>query len=396
MDKKIILRCLAETLNQSIVELQQLDPDAPLLDVGMTSIRFISFIVKIEEEFQIEVLDSDLIFENFATLNKLYHTLAKYFPKSSTPTPMKKVLILDADNVLWKGICGEEPIVIDAEVKELQRFLLTLYEKGVLLCLCSKNHSELVDIAFEHSDMLLKQEHFAVFIANRRDKTSNLLEIAAQLNLSPDSFVFADDSDYELGFVACNLPEVATVKVALSDPTLCERLGGYFDRVKATSDLNRTKLYHEQKEREKEKHRFTTVQEYNASLKTQVDCRQATPSDCPRLAELSVRTHQFNLSDRQYSENELRALLDNQSHTVLSLSVRDKYGDMGIVGMAVRKGNIIEAFILSCRVFDRDLELVLLEKLKELSLAPLCGVYVKTDKNQGFADFYSNHGVTMI
>ena len=341
MDKKIILRCLAETLNQSIVELQQLDPDAPLLDAGMTSIRFISFIVKIEEEFQIEVLDSDLIFDNFSTLNKLYHTLAKYFPKSSTPTPMKKVLILDADNVLWKGICGEEPIVIDAEVKELQRFLLTLYEKGVLLCLCSKNHSELVDIAFEHSDMLLKKEHFAVFIANRCDKASNLLEIAAQLNLSPDSFVFADDSDYEIGFVACNLPEVATVKVVLSDSTLCKTLATYFEGVQSTFNLNRTQLYREQKEREKERHRFTTVQEYNASLKTQIDCRQATPLDCPRLAELSVRTHQFNLSDKQYSEDELRALLNDPHYTVLSLAVQDKYGDMGIVGMAVQKDRLI-------------------------------------------------------
>ncbi len=396
MKKQIILRCLAEALQKDPEELQKADVNAPLLESGMTSIRFISFIVKIEEELQIEVLDSDLIFENFATLNKLFQTLAKYLPENRSPAPMKKVLVLDADNVLWKGVCGEEAIVIDAEATSFQQFLISLCARGVLLCLCSKNRPELVEASFTHPDMILKKEHFAAFVANRRDKASNLLQIADELNLSADSFVFADDSDYELGFVECNLPEVATVKVSLSDPALCDTIEAYFEGIQATSDLNRTQLYREQKEREKEKHRFATVQEYNASLETQIDCRRATAADSARLCELSQRTHQFNLSDRQYSEGELLALIEDPQANLLCLSVRDKYGDMGIVAMAVLKGHIIESFMLSCRVFDRDLELVLLDALKALSPAPLCGVYRKTDKNQEFADFYSDHGVTAV
>lgn len=394
MKKETILQCLSETLGLSLSELQKTDPDTHLLDIGLTSLSFISFIVKIEQELEIEVLDSDLIFDNFATINKLYDTLSKYFPDES---PVKKVLVLDADNVLWKGVSGEEAIVIDETVLNFQSLLLSFYEKGVLLCLCSKNQTELIEQAFQSTGMLLGKEHFAVFLANRLDKASNLQTIAIELNLSPDSFVFADDSDYELGYIGLNFPEVECIKIDHSTQNgVCDRLSALFSGVQATSDLNRTQLYREQKEREKEKHRFTSVQEYNASLQTQTTCQAASVNDCARLSELSIRTNQFNLSNKCYSQDEMQALLADPSYLVLSLSVRDKYGDMGLVGMAVVHQTTVEAFMLSCRVFDRDLELVLLNEIKARIKSPLCGVYRRTDKNQGFSNFYSNNGVTVV
>ena len=394
MNKELILQALSETLNRPISDLQKTAPDTPLVNIGLTSLSFVSFIVKIEQKMDIEVLDSDLIFDNFATLNKLYDTLSKYFRNQS---PLKKVLVLDADNVLWKGISGEEVIVIDETVLRFQTCLLDLYEKGVLLCLCSKNQTELIESAFCSTEMLLKKEHFAVFLANRLDKASNLQTIANELNLSPDSFVFADDSDYELGYIGVNFPEVECVKIDHNGPNgICERLAALFSDVQATSDLNRTLLYREQKEREKEKHRFTSVQEYNASLETQTTCQDASANDCARLSELSVRTNQFNLSGKRYSQDEIQALLADPGYLVLSLSVRDKYGDMGIVGMAAVHHKTIEAFMLSCRVFDRDLELVLLNEIKARVGSPLFGVYRKTDKNKGFFDFYSKNGVTEV
>ena len=394
MKTETILQCLSETLQKPLPQIQNLDPNTELTELGMTSLSFIAFIVKIEEALGIEVLDSDLIFENFSTLHKLFQTLAKYFPNQA---PIKKVLVLDADNVLWRGVAGEESIVIDQSIIQFQRLCIALYERGVLLCLCSKNQLHLIEQAFASLQMLLKKEHFAVLLANEKDKASNLYTIADELNLSPDSFVFADDSDYELGFIALNFPEVECVKIdhaALSDA--CATLSALFEHVQPTSELNRTQLYREQKEREKEKHRFTSVQEYNASLQTKVCCQKATADDCARLSELSARTHQFNLSGKQYTPEELQALLNAPDHLVLSLSVQDKYGDMGTVGMAVVQGTTIEAFMLSCRVFDRDLELVLLNEIKQRVGKALQGVYLPTDKNRRFEGFYSDNGVIVI
>ena len=395
MKQEIILKCLSETTRTPMEELQTIDLDLSLTEIGMTSLSFISFIVQLEQELNIEVLDSDLIFENFSTLRKLYKTLSKYL--SNEEIPIKKVLVLDADNVLWKGISGEEPLIIDNAVKKLQSLLLSFYERGVLLCLCSKNQTELIEEAFLMPQMQLKKEHFAVFLANRQDKASNLQTIASELNLSTDSFVFVDDSDYELGFIGLNFPEVECVKVDYSaGDSFYQTLSKLFSGVQATSGLNRTQLYREQKEREKEKHRFTSVQKYNASLQTETLCHCATEEECERLAELSIRTHQFNLSGKQYAQDELKAMIVNPDYTVLSLSVKDKYGDMGIVGMAVIRQTTIEAFMLSCRVFDRDLEYVLLNEIKARVDAPLCGVYIPTNKNQAVANFYESHGVEVL
>ena len=198
MNKKKILEVLASELNQKATDLAALPLDTALSDLGMTSIIFISFIVKVEATFDIEILDSDLLFDNFATIEKLMHTLSKYLPGLS---PVKKVLVLDADHVLWRGVSGEEEIVIDEAILQFQQFLLNLYRRGVLLCLCSKNESFLIEEAFSNPKMILKKEHFAVLSASRIDKARQIQTIAQELNLSPESFVFVDDSDYELGYV---------------------------------------------------------------------------------------------------------------------------------------------------------------------------------------------------
>ena len=118
--------------------------------------------------------------------------------------------------------------------------------------------------------------------------------------------------------------------------------------------------------------------------------------ECSRLSELSVRTHQFNLSNREYTKEELENFLCDSNYKIFSLSAQDKYGDMGIVGMAVVNRNVIEAFMLSCRVFGRDFEKILINKIKDASSAPIFGVYVPTDKNYLYSDFYRDNGVKTI
>lgn len=393
MDKQKITALLAEELEVSPSELEKYHSETPLTEIGLTSLRFISFVVKLEEAFGIEILDSDLLFENFRTIDEVFATLQKYFVEDH---PIKKCLILDADGVLWKGISGEEDIVIDKQVLDFQTALLDLYNRGILLCVCSKNEDFLIDRSFVDTRMLLKKDNFVSILSNRIDKVTNICTIADELNLSFDSMVFVDDSDYELGFVSVNLPEVQCIKFDYYDTYVIEKILELFADIQATSDINRTQLYLEQKSREKEKLRFTSVEEYNASLMTSAVIRRASTEDCARLAELSVRTHQFNLSARSYTEEQLRQMLTDAEYNIFALSVDDKYGKMGIVGMAVLKGNLIESFMISCRAFDRNFEFSLLEALKETSSDSLMGKYVETDKNKRYASFYADNGVDVI
>lgn len=393
MKKDIIYQTLSETLGTDISELRSADPSSPLSDLGLTSLTMIAFIVDLEEKLGIEVLDSDLVFDNFATLEKLLNTLAKYTEDSHS---YKKVLILDADNVLWKGISGEESIIVDSQTKDFQDFLIGLYRRGVILCLCSKNESANIDEALSSPEMLIRKEHFAIIKANRNDKATNISDIADELNLSLDSFVFVDDSDYELGFVGLNLEGVATVKVDYAFPIFKNTINELFAELPDVSGLNRTELYREQKEREKEKRLFTSPEEYNRSLETEIICEAADIKNIARLSELSMRTNQFNLSAVRYTEKDIEDLIKDPKYLVLSLSVKDKFGDMGIVGMAVVKQNTIEAFMLSCRAFDRGFETHMLNIIKNNVGNPIYGIYRSNDKNLRHSDFYSKNGVTVL
>lgn len=393
MNKYKILNILSNTIGISIDDLLTLPEDTLLSGMGLSSISCIQFIVALEETFDFEVLDSDLLLSNFETLGKLFSTLQKYLDTSYTA---KKVLICDCDNCLWHGIAGEEEIYIDSTAIALQHELIHLYQSGVLLCLCSKNDPQNIKTAFGQPGMLLQPEHILISKVNRNSKAENIREIAKELNLSTDSFVFVDDSDYELGLIRALYPEIDAVKVDFSTNTFIDEIHSSFRHDTVSTDFNRTAQYREQKKREKDKLLITDVEEYNASLQTIVTCERAGFEQADRIAELSQRTNQCNLSCARYAEADITRLLSDENYTLLSLSVQDKYGDMGVVGAAaIRQDNnpVIEAFFLSCRAFDRHFEDVLIEKAKSLFPSGLSGIYVKSDKNIRFETFYTKHGV---
>ena len=174
----------------------------------MDSLKF-QMIIRFEEKFGIEVYDSDLVMSNFETVGALILTFQKYLPDAA----LKKVLICDCDNVLWNGIAGEESILMDERNVRFQNMLIELYDKGVLLCLCSRNLQKNIDCAFANLKMPLKKEHIIISKINLSNKVENIKAISNELNLSTDSFVFVDDSDYELGLINNLLPKVETVKV---------------------------------------------------------------------------------------------------------------------------------------------------------------------------------------
>lgn len=391
MDKAKILLILSYTLNADIDEIRNYPNDKPLIEIGFTSMCFIRFIVTVEEEFNIEIYDSDLLLKNFQTIDLIFKTLHKYFEFDS----VKKVLICDCDNVLWHGIAGEEEIYIDDKNIRFQNTLIQLYNNGVLICLCSKNEPTNIDNAFDLLYMPLSKEHITLSKVNLLYKFTNIKLIAAELNLSLDSVVFIDDSDYEIGLINALLPEVETIKVNYTDVAFIDEIKSKFTQ--QSSDINRTTLYKQQKEREKEKFRFDSIDEYNDSLNTEIVCTIAEIEQAKRIAELSQRTNQFNLSGTRYTSDEITEYINNDSYIVLYLSAQDKYGDMGIVGTSIIKFEfenetaVIESFNLSCRVFDRGFEYVMIDTIKNLvGGKTLRGIYNRTDKNHRYVDFWSN------
>jgi len=392
MNNEKILSILSDTLNKDISDIKNYPTDSLLKELGLDSINFVKFIVAFEEEFNIETYDSDLLLTKFETINLIFDTLKKYFYYKS----IKKVLICDCDNVLWHGIFGEEEIFIDDKIISFQKDIIQLNNTGVLVCLCSKNEQINIDDIFEQLDMPLKSEYIAISKTNFRDKATNIKLIADKLNLSLDSFVFIDDSDYELGLINALIPEVTTIKVDYNNLYFIQEIKDRFNI--PNTDINRTKLYKEQKEREKEKLHFNSVEEYNNSLKTEIICLIASSDQAERISELSQRTNQFNLSGKRYSVDEIINFINDKNYNVISISIKDKYGDMGIVGASIIKITestaLIDSFYISCRVFGRCCEYALLEIIKNMyTHKKIFGTYIRTEKNQKYADFFKNNGV---
>lgn len=395
MNREKITALLGGVLNRPASEIAVLSPELDLTTVGLTSIQFIQFIVAVEEAFNIEVRDSDLLFSNFKTVGQIYQTLAGYF--KTKPAPVKKVLICDCDNVLWQGVAGEEPLQLTNENIALQKALVNLYNQGVLLCLCSKNQPQNIEMAFKTLDMPLKPEHIILKKISFHNKAESILQIAKELNLLPESFVFLDDDPRETEAVAAVLPRVATVLANQTNPSFTAQIQGLFGT--NTTGQNRTELYREQKQREKARQQFGTVEEFNRSLNTKIICEPARPEQLERIAELTTRTNQFNLAGGRFTTNELAKFFSQQNYGIYTVSITDRLGDMGIIGAAlVTTGdrNIITNFYLSCRAFGRGAEQVLLNALKANYPGQLYGVYRKTEQNKLFADFYTKNGVEIL
>lgn len=396
MNTDLIYQVIAEILDIDIIQLKNSDHSIPLEDFGLTSLKFIKMIVKLEETLSIEIKDIDLLVDNFSTLKIIFNTLEKY-TSTNHMSITKKVLITDCDNVLWNGIAGEEKLLLSDINLKYQKLLYELYLAGTLICICSRNEVSYINDAFSTLDMEITQNCIITSRINHINKADNIASISEELNLSLDSFVFVDDSDYELGLVSSLLQDVTVIKAYDYSEEWMEEIRGLFSR--QPSLTNRTNQYLMQREREKYKSHFASINDYNASLNTIVVCEPASIDQATRLSELSLRTNQFNLANSRFSTMDIVGFINSKEYKVLVLSAKDKYGDMGIVGCAVVNLNTqtIEAFMLSCRVFERDFEYSLLKKIKEiLPYSDIYGLYIPNSKNNKFAPFYSNNGILVV
>ncbi len=327
----------------------------------------------------------------------------------------KKCLVLDLDNTLWGGVVGEEGLdnlklgltPPGNAFLEFQKVILSLFHKGVILAINSKNNpDDALEVLRRHPYMLLREEHFSAMRLNWLDKAANLKEIAEELNIGTDSLVFVDDDQLNRLLVKELLPEVTVVGLP-GDPSLyAETLMNLkeFNSLQLTEvDKARGKMYAEERQRKEMRKEFKNPADFLRSLEMKVEIKLADSFTIPRISQLTNRTNQFNLTARRYSEAEIEEFSRSSRYYVCSIRSWDKLGENGIVGVAILRmaGEtvLIDSFLMSCRILGRSIEEVLLvhllKKARERGAKKVIGEYIPTGKNIQTRDFYKAHGFAL-
>lgn len=333
-----------------------------------------------------------------------------------TTGKLKKALILDCDNTLWKGILGEDGpqgIDMDAHTKigqifnQIQKIAKWLSLNGVIVGLCSKNNAqEVQEVIDTHTDMVLGGEHIVIKKVNWNDKASNLRDIAAELNIGIDSLVFVDDSSFEINLVREQLPMVATLQVpsALEQypKEFMELVHRYFYTTGSRADVEKTQQYKAQAQRAQAKEGFCSIEQYLKSLEIVVDLKSNDQSQAERIAQLTQKTNQFNLTTKRYTQSQIEDMMAKPDQfTVYSASVGDKFGSSGLTGVVIvekeQKCATIDSFLMSCRIMGRNIEYAIMNsvvgELKRQKMEHLVCHYLKTLKNNPVERFYDSCGL---
>lgn len=328
----------------------------------------------------------------------------------------RKVLLFDCDHTLWRGILGEDGfdgIEMSSRTKdgavfaEVQALALELQRRGVLLGLCSKNNPEDVEqVLHTHPDLQIRDEQLAVKRVNWHDKVTNLREIAAELGLGLDSLVLVDDSDFEVQHVRRQLPDVRVLQVPerlYRYPALLRESAWLFERPAVTAeDARKTQMYREQHVRERRRDDFADLDDYLRSLELCLTFHVDDSGQTARLAQLTQKTNQFNLTTRRYTDAQLACFIESPEWRVFAFALRDRFGDYGLTGLALvalngaRGQGRIDTFLMSCRVIGRKIESAFLDRivaeLRAAGLTRLDAEYVPTAKNAQVSDFFERMG----
>jgi len=323
-----------------------------------------------------------------------------------------KCLVVDLDNTLWGGIIGEDGmagIKVSAEYpgaafQALHRALLDLSRKGILLAISSKNNlDDAMEALEKHPGMLVRAKDFAAMRINWGDKTQNLREIADELNIGIDSLAFLDDNPFEREQVRAALPEITVIDIS-SNPleyAAAVRDCPVFERLTLSAeDQQRTAMYAEQRQRSGAEQSFQTKEDFFRYLEQEADLEPVTDLTLARVAQLTQKTNQFNVTTRRYSEAQIAEMSKQRSWNIFSIKVRDRFGDHGLVGVAITRDEgeqcEIDTFLLSCRVIGRTVETALLAHIAKSATDRGCrrlvGWFLPTKKNAPARDFYRQHG----
>jgi FkbH-like protein len=288
--------------------------------------------------------------------------------------PTAKVLVLDCDNTLWRGVVGEDGvdgIVLSEPFLALQQFAVEQQRKGVLICLASKNsEADVLDVLEQRKDMRLRSSDVVAHRINWLPKAANLRSLAEELNLGLDAFVFLDDNPMECAQMRAELPQVVTLQVP-GEEVMVDWLTRIwnFDKPSITAeDAQRTRMYRENAARRSLESSAGDIGKFLAALNLQVDIQHPAEDEWARISQLTQRTNQFNFTTRRRSEQELKALVAEGAE-VLRVRVSDRFGDYGLVGVLVAQAREqaweVDSFLLSCRVLGRGVEHAMLRSLGE-------------------------------
>lgn len=329
----------------------------------------------------------------------------------------KKCLILDLDNTVWGGVIGDDGLEgielghglgIGKAFTEFQMWVKKLKQRGIIICVASKNNEDTAKEPFErHPDMVLKLDDIAVFMANWETKVDNIRAIQGILNIAFDSMVFLDDNPFERNMVRENIPGITV-------PELPEDPGKYLEYLYSLNlfetasysqaDKDRTKQYQVEAKRVSLAKTFTNEADFLKSLDMVSTVSGFTKFNTPRVAQLSQRSNQFNLRTIRYTEADITAMAENPEVIDLSFTLEDKFGDNGLIAVIIMKKQddetlFVDTWFMSCRVLKRGMENftlnTMVECAKRKGYKRIIGEYLPTPKNKMVEQHYPNLGFAL-
>lgn len=328
-----------------------------------------------------------------------------------------KCLILDLDNTVWGGVVGDDGLEgiqlghglgIGKAFTEFQMWVKKLKQRGIIICVASKNDEDKAMEPFEkHPDMILHLDDIAVFQVNWETKVDNIRTIQSILNISFDSMVFLDDNPFERNMVRENIQGITV-------PELPEDPGEYLEYLYSlnlfetasysNADKDRTKQYQVEAKRVSLQKTFTDEANFLKSLKMVSTVSGFTKFNTPRVAQLSQRSNQFNLRTVRYTDADIETYANDPEVVDLSFTLEDKFGDNGLIAVVIMKKHndalFVDTWFMSCRVLKRDMEKftlnTMVEAAKKLGCKTIIGEYLPTLKNGIVKEHYDNLGFTKI
>lgn len=325
----------------------------------------------------------------------------------------RKCIVLDLDDTLWGGVIGEEGLEGIQLGKDppgnafvdFQRLLLSYYNRGIILAINSKNnYNDVIRVLKEHPHMVLREKHFAAMRINWQDKAENMIELAKEINIGLDSLVFIDDNPHEREHIKQALHQVLVVDLPPS-PYLyrqtLQELNDFNTLTLTEEDKARGELYFASRKRSELQKSAVSLEDFLKSLQTKAIVKRADDFSLPRVTSLVNKTNQFNLTTRRYTSAEIKSMKDKKNDfSLYTLQVIDKFGDEGIVGVAIVRKEpktwVLDSFLLSCRVIGRKLETAFLATIvadaRNDCVSTIVGEFIPTKKNEPAKSFYPDHG----
>jgi len=325
----------------------------------------------------------------------------------------KKCLVLDLDNTLWGGIVSEDGVeklsighetALGESFLAWQKYILQLQKRGIILAVCSKNDMDIAKSGFSHPDCLLKPEYFISFHANWEPKSHNISQIAKEINIGLDSLVFIDDNPAERAIVREQLPMVTVPEVEGGEPFSYIRAiedGKYFEVTTISEDdYKRNQTYQQNKQRKSLELNSDSYDDFLKGLEMKAYIRPFEEVYIPRIAQLTNKSNQFNLTTRRYTEEEIRQIAQDDHFITLYGRLVDRYGDNGVVSVVI--GEIkdkelhVRLWLMSCRVLKRNMEYAMLDELIHQTLImginKVVGYYIPTKKNKMVSTLLDDFG----